>query len=212
MKIAILGAGNVGTALARRLSAAGHEVMLGFGRDPEAVAAAAAATGVMHGPPEGLAAFGDVIAVAVPWGAVGDALAALGPVSGKIIWDCTNPLAPDLSGLLVGGETSGGEEIARLLPDARVVKGVPPFAELMHAEDPSIDGQAPGLFVAGDDAEAKAIVAGLLSQLPATVVDAGPLMAARFIEPAMLLVVRLAYLQGLGPRIALAVQTETDAG
>lgn len=212
MKIAILGAGNVGTALARRLSSAGHDIMLGFGRDPEAVAAAAAAAGAAHGTPDELAAFGEVIAIAVPWGAVGDALAALGPVSGKIIWDCTNPLAPDLSGLLVGGETSAGEEIARLLPGARVVKGVPPFAELMHADDPAIGGEAPGLFVAGDDAEAKAVVAGLLAQLPAAVVDAGPLMVARFIEPAMLLVVRLAYLQGMGPRIALAVQTEADAG
>jgi predicted dinucleotide-binding enzyme len=212
MKIAILGAGNVGTALARRLSAAGHEIMLGFGRDSEAVATAAAATGAVHGTPEELAAFGDVIAIAVPWGAVSDALSALGSVSGKVVWDCTNPLAPDLSGLLVGGETSGGEEIARLLPSAHVVKGVPPFAELMHAEDPSIGGEAPGLFVAGDDAEAKAVVASLLAQLPATVIDAGPMMAARFIEPAMLLVVRLAYLQGMGPRIALAVQTEADTG
>ena len=212
MKIAILGAGNVGTALARRLSAAGHDIMLGFGRDPVAVAAAAEAAGVSHGTPDALAAFGDVIVIAVPWAAVGDALAAVGPAAGKIVWDCTNPLAPDLSGLLVDGDTSGGEEIARLLPGARVVKGVPPFAELMHADDPLISGTAPGLFVAGDDSEAKGIVAGLLAQLPAKVVDAGPLMAARFIEPAMLLVVRLAYLQGLGPRIALTVQTEAAVG
>lgn len=212
MKVAILGAGNVGTALARRLSAVGHDIMIGFARTPEALAETAAGLGVAHGTPADLAAFGEVIALAVPWAAVPEALGALGPAEGKIIWDCTNPLKPDLSGLLVGGSTSGGEEIARLLPAAAVVKGIPPFAELMHADDPTLGGVPPGLFVAGDDAEAKATVAGLLAQLPAAVVDAGPLMTARFIEPAMLLVVRLGYLQGRGPRIALAVQTEADAG
>ena len=149
-----------------------------------------------------------MIAVAVPWGAVPEALAALGPAEGKIIWDCTNPLKPDLSGLLVEGESSGGEEIARLLPAATVVKGIPPFAELMHADDPTVGGTAPGLFVAGDDAAAKAVVTDLLEALPARVTDAGPLMAARLIEPAMLLLVQLAYLRGLGPRIALSLQRD----
>ncbi len=208
MKIAIIGAGNVGSALARRLSAAGHEIVVAFGRSDEAVAAAAQAAGVAHGSVADAVQFGEVIALTVPWAAVPDALAAVGDLSGRILWDCTNPMAADLSGLLVGGHTSGGEEVARLVPGARVVKGIPPFAQLMHADDPTIAGKPPGLFVAGDDQNARKTVAGLLSQLPANVRDAGPLMAARFIEPAMLLLVRLAYVQGMGPRVALSVQSE----
>lgn len=209
MKIAILGAGNVGTALARRLSAAGHDIMIGFARSPEALTVTAAGLGVAHGTPADLAAFGEVIALTVPWAAVPEALAALGPVAGKTIWDCTNPLRPDLSGMIVGGDTSGGEDVARMLPGATVIKGIPPFAELTHADEPTIGGTPPGVFVAGDDAGAKAVVSRLLEALPAQVTDAGPLMAARFIEPAMLLVVRLAFLEGLGPRIALALQQDT---
>ncbi|MFN3592197.1 MAG: NADPH-dependent F420 reductase [Thermaurantiacus sp.] len=211
MKIVIIGAGNVGSALSRRLSQAGHDIVMAFGRSDEAVAAAAQAAGVAHGSVAEAVQFGEVIVLTVPWAAVPDALASAGDLSGRILWDCTNPMAADLSGLLVGGETSGGEEVARMAPGARVVKGIPPFAQLMHADDPTIAGTPPGLFVAGDDEEARKTVAGLLGQLPANVRDAGPLMAARFIEPAMLLLVRLAYLQGMGPRVALSVQSEAAA-
>jgi len=203
MKVGIIGAGNLGTALAKRLSLAGHQVMLSYSRDAAKLAATAADLGVGQGEPAEVKTWADVVALAVPWGAVTDAVARLGDLTGTVLWDCTNSLKPDLSALEIGTTTSAGEELRRLAPGARVVKGIPTFAELLHSDDPLVGGKPAGLFVAGDDAEAKAIVTGLMADLPGTVVDAGELAASRFIEPAWVLLVHLAYRQGLGPRIAL---------
>lgn len=203
MRIGVIGAGNVGTALAKRLGPQGHDLMLSYSRDAARLAATAAGLGARAGTPAEAAAFGDVVVLTVPWAAVPDALAAAGPLAGRTLWDCTNPLKPDLSGLVLGTTTSGGEEVARLAPGATVIKGIPPFAELLHSDDPAVGGRTVGVFIAGPDGDAKTLVAGLLAQLPASVVDAGGLDAARLIEPAMMLLVRLAYAQGMGPRIAL---------
>ena len=203
MKVGIIGAGSLGTALAKRLAIAGHQVMLSYSRDAEKLAAMAADLGVGHGEPADVKAWADVVALAVPWGAVTDAVARLGDLTGTILWDCTNSLKPDMTALEIGTTTSAGEELRRLAPDARVVKGIPTFAELLHSDDPLVGGKPAGLFVAGDDAEAKAIVSELMADLPGTVVDAGELYASRFIEPAWILLVHLAYRQGLGPRVAL---------
>ena len=92
----------------------------------------------------------------------------------------------------------------KLASGAKVIKGIPPFAELLHSADPTIGGEPVGVFVCGDDAAAKRIVVNLMSSLPATVTDAGPLENARYVEPAMMLLVRLAYSQGLGPRLSLS--------
>lgn len=68
-----------------------------------------------------------------------------------------------------------------------------------------------GIFVAGDDLQARQAVALLLAALPATVTDVGSLDAARFIEPTMMLLVRLAYRLKFGPRLTLQVSHETPA-
>jgi 8-hydroxy-5-deazaflavin:NADPH oxidoreductase len=208
MKIGIIGAGNVGTALAKRLVPQGHEVMLSYSRDAAKLARTAEAFDARHGTPVEAAASGDVVALTVPWGGVPEALAAAGDLSGKILWDCTNALLPDLSGLAIGTTTSGGEEVARLAAGAKVVKGIPPMAELLHSDDPTIGGKPVSLFVAGDDAGAKARVAELLAALPAEVTDAGGLSAARLIEPAMMLLVRLAYGLGHGSRVNLRFEKD----
>jgi predicted dinucleotide-binding enzyme len=95
--------------------------------------------------------------------------------------------------------------VQRLAPGARIVKGIPPFAELLHSDDPTIEGVPAASFLCGDDADAKRIVGPLLEALPATVVDAGPLENARYVEPAGFLLVRLAYGLGLGSRIGLSL-------
>lgn len=208
MRVGILGAGALGKALAARLAAAGHDVVLSGSRDQTALALAAEALGVEHADPAAMADTVEVLALALPWGAVGTAITDLGCLPGKIIWDCTNPLLPDFSGLSIGTTTSAGEEIAKQAPLARVVKGIPPMAELLASGHPTVGGRPPGLFVASDDAGAKEAVATLMTSLPAEVTDAGGLSAARLIEPAMMLLVRLAYGLGHGPRVALRFEVD----
>jgi predicted dinucleotide-binding enzyme len=105
-----------------------------------------------------------------------------------------NALEDDLYRLVVGFETSAAEEVAKLASGARVVAAIPPFAESMNNGDLRYDsGLAPSMFVCGDDDPAKALVARLVVDIGAHPVDAGPLAAARLVEPAMTLLVRLAY-------------------
>lgn len=203
MNLGIVGAGRLGTALAKRLGGGERTVRFAEGGDSATVAETASRFGVGHLPSDRLAEWSDVVALTVPWAAVPSAVASLGDLSGKVLWDCTNPLAAGLSGLVVGTSTSAGEEVERLAAGASVVKGVPTFADLLHSGDPLVGGRPVGLFVAGDDQAAKDQVASLMRDLPADVTDAGPLSAARFIEPAMMLLIHLAYARGMGTRIAL---------
>jgi 8-hydroxy-5-deazaflavin:NADPH oxidoreductase len=159
MNIGIVGAGNLGTGLAKRLVAKGHRLMLSFSRDFDKLKETAKTIGASGGRPAETAEFGDVLVLTVPYVVVGDALQQIGRVqAGKVLWDCTNPLKPDLSGLLVGTDTSGGEEIAKLAPWAKVVKAIPPFAEVLHSENVSFQGRKLGVFVCGDDADANEFV------------------------------------------------------
>ena len=75
-------------------------------------------------------AFGEVVLLAVPWAAVGEALKAGGLFKSKVLFSCVNCLKPDFSGLAVA-TTSAAEEIARAAPDARVVEALPPMAEVL---------------------------------------------------------------------------------
>ena len=211
MKVGIIGAGNIGTGVGRRLLAADHGVMVSFARTPEALAAAAASIGpgVRTGTPVEAARFGDVVLLATPWGAALDAVLAIGDaLDGKVLWDATNPLRADMSGLTMGTDTSAGEAVAAAAPGAKVVKAIPPFAELLHSPSTRIAGRRPGVFVCGDDAEARRIVMALVADIGAEGVDAGPLDFARATEPLGLLLVRLAYGQGLGARIGAALLQE----
>ncbi len=211
MRVGILGAGDLGVAVGRRLAARGHAVAVGFARTPEALAAAAAAIGgdARGVSPEEVALFGDVVLLATPWAATLDALRPLAPaLAGRIVWDATNPLLPDMSGLALGTTTSGGEAVAAALPGARVVKAVPPFAALLAAPSTELGGRRPGVFVCGDDPTARSAVLALVADIDADGVDAGPLRLARCTEPLGLLLVRLAYGEGLGPRIGTALLRE----
>jgi 8-hydroxy-5-deazaflavin:NADPH oxidoreductase len=191
MRIGIIGAGRLGTALARSLIGAGHEVMLGGGVSAQE---AAAEIGIAAASNRDAAAFGEVVALAVPFAAIDSALDATGSLDGVVLWSCVNALEPDLSGLAVGFDTSAAEEVARRAHGARVVGAIPPFAEALANGDLVYDqGLSPTVFVCGDDRAAKALVETLVKDLGAHPVDAGPLTAARLIEPAMMLLVRLAY-------------------
>jgi 8-hydroxy-5-deazaflavin:NADPH oxidoreductase len=191
MRIAIIGAGALGTAVARGLRDAGHEVVFGGGAPAHE---AAARLGVAASSNADAAGGADVVALTVPFSAIDAALAQTGSLDGAVLWSCVNALKPDLSGLAVGFDTSAAEEVARRAPGARVVSAIPPFAEALANGDLAYDGGlAPSVFVCGDDDQAKAAVERLVLDLGAHPVDAGALAAARLIEPAMMLLVRIAY-------------------
>lgn len=212
MKIGIIGAGNVGTGLTKRLVAKGHSVMLSFSRDTEKLKATASAIGASVGTVAEASQFGDLVVLATPWTATAGALKQVGKgPQKKLLWDCTNALKPDMSGLLVGTNTSGGEEVAKLVPWAKVVKAIPPFAELMHSTSMLVNGKSVSVFVCGDDSDARVVVAKLVEDIGAAPVDAGPLALARYTEPAAMLLVQMAYAQGFGPRIGMSLIRETTA-
>jgi len=131
MNIGIIGAGNLGTGLTKHLRKHGHSVMLSFSKNQEKLDAIAASLGAASGSPRQALEFSEVVVLASPWLATAGVLDQLKDVaSPKILWDCTNPLKPDLSGLSIGTTTSAAEEVARLAPWANVVKAIPPFAEV----------------------------------------------------------------------------------
>ncbi len=196
MNIGIIGAGRVATSLARIWKSRGHE--LRFGVRPGKEDATQGKVSV-----EEAAAFGDVVVLAVPYSSVGESLAAAGPLRGKILLSCVNALKQDYSGLAVGTTTSGAEEVSRLAPGARVVSAIPAFVDVLDAASPLIGGQSPSLFVAGDDREANEVARSLMAETGAEIIDAGPLVAARYIEPALMLLVHLAYTQQMGGLIGL---------
>jgi predicted dinucleotide-binding enzyme len=212
MNIGIIGAGAVGTGLTKRLVAKGHAVLLSFSRDGEKLRSVSGSLGVRAGTVPEAVEFGEVIVLATPWTVTGDALKRIGNVvPSKVLWDCTNALKPDLSGLAIGTTTSGAEEIARMAPWANVIKAIPPFAEVLHSPSTLIGGVRPGVFICGDDAEARAVVAGLVEDIGAASVISGPLILARYAEPAAMLLVQLAYMQGFGARVGVSFMHEAMA-
>jgi predicted dinucleotide-binding enzyme len=147
------------------------------------------------------AAFGEVVVFATPWGGTQDAVNQAGDLSGKVVFDTTNPVTPDLSGLTVGGSTSAAEQIAGWAPGARVVK-VFNTTGANNMADPIYDEQPATMFYCGDDDEAKAVAARLAADLGFEPIDAGPLREARLLESLALLWIHLAYPQKMGRDIA----------
>ncbi len=186
MNIAILGDGNVGSALRRGLERAGHAVTA-VGNEPLRIREAALAA--------------DVVFLAVPFGAVDDVLRTLGGAAdGKVLVDVTNAIGPN--GLALGYTTSGAEELQRKAPAARVVKAFnTAFASTM--EFGQARGEKLAAFVAGDDAGAKSTVMELASDIGFDAVDAGPLANARLLEPMAMQNIQLGYGLGMGTDIGI---------
>lgn len=200
MKIGIIGAGNMGTGMGKLWAKNGHQLMLSYSRSAEKLNAAAESVSAdaLTGTPSEAVQFADVVVLSVAWAAVEDALQQAGSLDGKILFSCVNALLPDMSGLAVGTTTSAAEEIAKLAPGARVVEAMPLFAEVLHSPSREFGGQVPSVFYCGDDAEAKLIVADLLRETEVEAINAGALRNARYIEPAGMLLVQLAYVQEMG--------------
>ena len=162
MRIAIIGAGNVGKALAAAFCRADHDVTYGVRNPADAKYADAspAARSVRDA-----ATWAEVVVLAVNWAQVDEALAGCGDLDGKILIDCTNPLSfgPEGISLMLGFDNSGGEIVASKTR-ARVVK------TLNHVGSPVMESAhryptRPIQFVCGEDVEAKQIVSGLLRDI-----------------------------------------------
>jgi predicted dinucleotide-binding enzyme len=198
MKIAIIGAGNVGGTLGRRWSLLGHEVCFGVrdaGREKYRSLLTQTSGRATLAPPAQACAGADAVLLATPWLATEAALQDCGGMAGQVLIDATNPLGPDLR-LTIGHTDSGGEQVARWAPRARVVKAFNTTG-FNIMDDPVIDGRHAVMFVAGDDAAAKSVVTDLASVLGCEAVDAGPLASARMLEPLAQLWIHGAYRQGL---------------
>lgn len=182
MKVAIIGAGNVGTALATSFGRAGHEVII-TSRDPKDAEEAASASGARVAESNAAAAAqADVVIPAVGIGEI-EALAEeiAEPAAGKPVVDVTNRISFGETGPEIDTSSSNAEVISELLPDSPVVKA---FNTLFatHQDDPMADGVQLDGYVAGDDESAKAKVLELVKSIGLRPIDVGPLVRARQLE------------------------------
>ncbi|MER6239441.1 prephenate dehydrogenase/arogenate dehydrogenase family protein [Streptomyces clavifer] len=181
MRIAIIGAGNVGSALSAATVRAGHAVSISA-TSPDKASAVAAATGA-HAARDNAAAVADaeVVVLAVPGNAVEAVVRELAPaLPGKIVIDATNPLNATYTDLDIA-ETAAAQSLQRSLPGVPVVKAFNTVFAGRLGTPVEGDLRLTG-FYAGDDAEAKRTVAELLASLGFSPVDAGGLRMARALE------------------------------
>lgn len=201
MKVTVIGSGNMGTAFAKQLSHAGHQVNL-VARDAEK----AKALNLPHVnvvAAQGAAANADAVIVATPYESAVAALNSLGDLKGQVVIDITNPLTADYMGLTLGHSTSAAEEIARAVPGAEVVKAFNTlFAQVIAEGGDFGQGKVAPAFVASDSEHAKKTAKELAQSLGFAVVDAGGLKNARYLEPLAGLNIYLGYGAGLGTSIA----------
>jgi 8-hydroxy-5-deazaflavin:NADPH oxidoreductase len=205
MNITILGAGNMGSAFVKKLHKTDHTITVTSKDMVKAQAVAAAYANVSAVKVSESAHNADLIILATGYADAAAALQPLSDLAGKVIVDITNPLTADYMGLTIGHSTSAAEEIAKLVPQAFVVKAFNTvFASVLNEETSSIQGSKVSVFVAGDDEKAKETVKQLTGSLGFEAVDAGNLKNARYLEPLAGLNIYFGYGAGLGTNIAPA--------
>lgn len=178
MKIGIIGAGMIGGTTARLFAKAGHEVAVSNSRGPESLAELVAELGPRARAldVDEAARFGDIVLLAVPWRRP-EALPSPEAVAGKIVVDAMNPYKEG-GGIVDLGKTTSSEETARRLPGARLVKAFNTiwYKHLGANGRPDLPvEERQTIFLAGDDAEAKAAVARLIEEIGFAPVDTGSL-------------------------------------
>ncbi|MEL6375839.1 MAG: NAD(P)-binding domain-containing protein [Pseudomonadota bacterium] len=185
MKITIIGMGNIGKGLFGTLEKTSHSV-----------------TGVDKG---------DDIASAVKdadlviFSTLYDAHAEVAKeidLSGKLVIDVSNPVTADFSGLQLGHESSAAEELAKLVPSAKVVKAFNTIFAGHYASGLTINEERLQTFVASDDDRARETVKTLASEMGLDPYDAGPLKNARYLEPLGFMNIQFGYVLGKGAEIA----------
>jgi 8-hydroxy-5-deazaflavin:NADPH oxidoreductase len=174
MEIGIIGAGHIGGNAARRFAVAGHTVVLSYSRDPANLDALAGQIGGRARPgTPAEAATCPVVVLSVPWRMIDDALAQAGPLDGRIVIDTTNQYGPGGLVTFPAGATAAQHNAARL-PGARYAKSFNTLTAGFQAETAGRpDAQRVVQWVAGDDADAKATVMGLVHDAGYAPVDLG---------------------------------------
>ncbi len=209
MKIAIIGAGNVGGALGANWASKGHDILFGV-RDPKAEKTQALLKTIggkaKAVTPAEAAAAADFIVLSTPWPAAEAAIRSMGDLKGKIVLDAVNPLTrgPDGIGLEIGHAISGGEKVQGWAAGASVFKTLNTTG-FGNMANPVFNGVKSVMFVAGDDAAAKPKVMALVGDLGFEVIDAGPLRNARLLEAHAMLWIDLALVRGQGRDFAFGI-------
>ena len=141
--------------------------------------------------------------MATGYGDAVSALQAVGDLKGKVVIDITNPLTADYMGLTIGHSTSASEEIAKAVPGAEVVKAFNTVFAAVLADGADFgNGRKVEVFVASDSERAKQTASAIAESMGFTVIDAGGLKNARYLEPLAGLNIYLGYGAGLGTAIA----------
>lgn len=190
--VAIIGAGSVGSHLARGLAGAGHAVTVGVRDATTDRAVALAGAGVALASPEDAAAGADVVVLAVPAPSLGEVVPSLGDLAGKVVVDATNAVGTPLP----DGFATLGAYVSSLAPGARVVKAFNTIGA-EHMESATVAGTPAFLPVAGDDA-GRPVVVDLATSLGFDVADLGGPDCVQMVEDAARLWIHLAFRCGWG--------------
>ncbi len=210
MKITVIGAGNVGSALARSAVAAGHTVTIAASSADKAAAVAAETGAVAASDNVSATAGAELVVLAVPHSAVASVAADIREaVTGVPVVDATNPLNATYSDLDITGISAAGD-LAALLPGSPVVKAFNTVFASRYAT-PTEAGTPLTVLIAGDDADAKAATAELASSLGFSPVDAGGLRQARALEEIAFLNISLNATNGWVWQSALTLVGPTTA-
>ena len=163
MNVTIIGTGNMARGIGRRLIAGGHTVTV-LGKetaDAEAVVSDIGSDGEARAGRSGDAIADDVVVLAVYYPAAQALVEQYGgDLSGKVVVDITNPVNESFDGLVTPPDSSAAQELAGTAPGARVVKAFNTTLAGTLSEG-RVAGQPLDVFIAGDDADAKATVAKL---------------------------------------------------
>lgn len=199
MKIAIIGAGNVGATLGKRFSEVGNEVFYGVRNASEYDEKV---LGGKVGTNAEACQDAEIIVLSVPYNAIEEAIKSCGDISGKIVVDATNPLGMTENGLnlTLGFETSGGEILQRIVPQAKVVKCFNQTGfNIMAKPDNSM------MFACGNDKEATGKVTKLAVEIGFDAMNIGDLSKSRLLEPLAMLWIHLAFNSELKRDFAFAI-------
>jgi len=206
VRIGILGSGLMGGKLGTLFARAGHQVVFSYTRHQEKLKRLSKEAGVnaRAGTPREAVRDADALLLAAHWLRMDDVLNQAGDLSGKVIVTCSLPMNADNTGLVIGHTSSGAEELAKKLPNARVVCAfnTVPSEVFFGVYEARRKPNRPSLIYCGDDARSKKIAAELIRDVGFAPVDAGALRIARYTEPFALFMGQLACEAGEGPELA----------